>query len=105
MDNIILKLEKILHSRKGGDAKKSYVASLYKAGDEAILKKIIEETGEVLMATKDDDKEKIIYEVADLYFHILVLLSHKNIKSEEIAQELTRRFDVSGITEKTNRNK
>jgi len=103
MEEITKKLENILNLRKNDSSEKSYVASLYNKGDEAILKKIIEEAGEVLMAAKDDKQEKIIYEVADLYFHILVLLSHKNIATSKIEQELNRRFGVSGIEEKNNR--
>ena len=105
MDKINAKLEQILIARKSSTSGKSYVKSLFEKGDEAILKKIIEEAGEVLMATKDDDKDKIIYEVADLYFHILVLLSHKNIKIDDIAGELERRFGTSGIEEKNNRSR
>ncbi len=105
MDNILKQLEDILEQRKSADADSSYVASLYEKGTDEILKKIGEESAEVIMATKDDDKDKIIYEVADLWFHTLVLLRHKDIKMDKIEAELSRRFGLSGLTEKANRNK
>ncbi len=104
MDDILNKLEKILEERKSANADESYVSSLYAKGSDEILKKIAEESAEVIMATKDDDKEKIIYEVADLWFHTLVLLRHKDIKIDKILDELSRRFGLSGLEEKANRN-
>jgi phosphoribosyl-ATP pyrophosphohydrolase len=81
MSDIITKLQTVLAERKNQDASASYVASLYAKGDEAILKKITEEALEVALASQEDNKDKLTYEVADLYFHILVLLTHKNIKN------------------------
>lgn len=104
MNEITNKILDILEQRKLSTTEKSYTKSLFEKGDDAILKKVIEEAGEVLMATKDGKNDKIIYEVADLYFHILVLLSHKNIKITEISTELERRFGMSGIEEKNSRN-
>jgi len=103
MDNILKQLEDILEQRKEAQADNSYVASLYAKGTDAILKKIGEESAEVIMATKDDDKDKIIYEVADLWFHTLVLLRHKDIKMDKIEAELSRRFGLSGLAEKASR--
>jgi phosphoribosyl-ATP pyrophosphohydrolase len=103
MNEITQKITEILEQRKSSNAEKSYTKSLFEKGDEAILKKVIEEAGEVLMATKDNDEDKIVYEVADLYFHILVLLSHKNIEVSKISTELARRFGLSGIDEKNAR--
>ena len=105
MDDILLKLEKILEQRKTAKAEDSYVSSLYHKGTEEILKKIAEESTEVIMAAKEDDKDKIIYEVADLWFHTLVLLSHKNISVNKITDELSRRFGLSGLIEKASRKK
>jgi phosphoribosyl-ATP pyrophosphohydrolase len=105
MDNIFKQLELILQQRKNGDKNTSYVASLYQKGTDEILKKISEEAAEVLMATKDNDVDKIIYEVADLWFHTLVLLRHKDIEVDKIEQELSRRFGLSGLEEKANRSK
>ncbi len=103
MDNILKQLEQILEERKSANADKSYVASLYAKGLDEILKKIGEESAEVIMAAKDDDQDKIIYEVADLWFHTLVLLRHKNIKIDKIQDELSSRFGLSGLKEKANR--
>lgn len=105
MDDILLKLEKILEQRKTAKAEDSYVSSLYRKGTEEILKKIAEESTEVIMAAKEDDKDKVIYEVADLWFHTLVLLSHKNISVNAITDELFRRFGLSGLKEKASRKK
>ncbi len=105
MDNILKQLENVLEQRKNTDAGASYVASLYAKGLDEILKKIGEESAEVIIAGKDGDEDKIIYEVADLWFHTLVLLRHKNIEVAKISDELSKRFGLSGLTEKANRNK
>jgi len=105
MDNILKQLEKVLEQRKGADSDSSYVASLYAKGTDEILKKIGEESAEVIIAAKDDKKEKIIYEMADLWFHTMVLLRHKDIEIAKIEAELSRRFGLSGLEEKANRNK
>ena len=105
MDEILSTLEKILEQRKLATADNSYVASLYSQGTDKILDKISEESAEVIKAAKDEGKDKIIHEVADLWFHTLVLLRHKNISVEEIESELARRFGISGHEEKASRNK
>jgi len=104
MDDILNKLEQILEDRKSANADESYVSSLYAKGLDEILKKVGEESTEVVMAAKDNDKEKIIYEVADLWFHTLVLLRHKDIEVSKIQDELSKRFGLSGLKEKANRN-
>jgi phosphoribosyl-ATP pyrophosphohydrolase len=104
MDDIFKQLELILEQRKGASADSSYVSSLYKKGTDEILKKIGEESAEVIMAAKDGVNDKIIYEVADLWFHTLVLLRHKDIEVDKIERELSRRFGLSGLEEKANRN-
>ena len=105
MDEILSTLEKILEQRKSANADNSYVASLYNQGTNRILDKISEESAEVIKAAQDEGNDKIIHEVADLWFHTLVLLRHKNISIKEIETELIRRFGVSGHTEKAARNK
>jgi len=105
MDEILSTLEKILEQRKSATADNSYVASLYNQGTDKILDKISEEAAEVIMAAQDKGNEKIIHEVADLWFHTLVLLRHKDISIKEIETELIRRFGVSGHAEKASRNK
>ena len=105
IDEILSTLEKILEQRKLETAENSYVASLYSQGTNKILDKISEESAEVIKAAKDEGKDKIIHEVADLWFHTLVLLRHKNISVKEIETELIRRFGESGHVEKGTRNK
>ena len=104
MDKILQAIEKILEDRKSSSKDNSYVASLYNQGTNKILEKISEESEEVIMAVKNEGKEEIIHEVADLWFHSLVLLRHKNISIEEIESELAKRFGISGLEEKASRN-
>ncbi len=101
--DIIKKLTQILIERKNKSADESYVAKLYSKGTDAILKKIGEESTEYVMAVKDNDKEKIIYEAADLIFHLYVSLINNDIKPEVVYKELERRFGVSGLEEKKQR--
>ncbi len=102
-DDILQRLTETIASRKGAAAESSYVAKLFSKGDDAILKKVIEEAGEVLLATKDGDKSHLVYEVADLWFHCMVLLQHKDLSANDVLQELARREGVSGIAEKASR--
>jgi len=105
MNNTLLALEKILEERKSSSEDMSYVASLYNQGANKILEKISEESGEVIKAVKEEGREEIIHEVADLWFHLLVLLRHENISIEEVELELANRFGISGHEEKASRNK
>src|SRR5210317_2029256 len=105
MSDILQQLEKVLEERKNADPESSYVAKLYNKGLDAILKKVGEEATETVMAAKDGNKEQIIYETADLWFHTLVMLSQQGLSHEDILNELARRFGVSGIEEKANRPK
>ncbi len=102
-DDIIERLVKVLESRKGADPATSYVASLYDQGLDSILKKIGEESAETIIAAKTGDKEQIVYETADLWFHCLVLLAQQNIDARRVLEELERRFGLSGIDEKAAR--
>ncbi len=104
-DDIIERLVKVLESRKGADPATSYVASLYDKGLDSILKKIGEESAETIIAAKTGDKEQIVYETADLWFHCLVLLAQQNIDARRVLEELERRFGLSGIDEKAARRK
>ncbi len=99
------KLYHTIQERKLADPKTSYVASLFEKGDNSILKKVVEEAGEFSFAIKDNDEKEIVYEAADLAFHTLVALAHKNINPDLVKQELERRFGLSGIEEKNSRNK
>jgi len=91
--------------RKNSDPTTSWTAKLLSKGDNAILKKVVEEAGEFAFAIKDDNEDEIIYECADLVYHVLVALGHKNISPDRIKQELARRVGVSGIAEKNSRTK
>jgi phosphoribosyl-ATP pyrophosphohydrolase len=104
MNDIIDQLTEILEQRKSQSPSESYVASLYSKGIDTILKKIGEEATETVIAAKDGDKQKIIYETADLWFHCMVMLAHQGLTSQDVLQELQRRFGLSGLEEKSQRN-
>ena len=91
--------------RKDEDVSKSYTAKLLKGNQNSMLKKIVEEAGEFTFAVKDDNEEEIIYEAADVTYHVLVALASKNINPDRVKQELARRFGISGIEEKNSRIK
>ncbi len=111
MSNTLTDVAKILEERKSAEAGSSYVASLYAKGLDAILKKVGEEATEVVMAAKDSEHseglskntDKIVYEVADLWFHTLVLLAQQNLHPDDVLKELERRFGTSGLVEKASR--
>ncbi len=103
--SILDKLYHELHERKNADPKTSYTASLLKKGENGYLKKVVEEAGEFCFAVKDNDKKEIVYEAADLVYHVLVPLVDKNIHPDQIKEELKRRFGLSGIEEKNSRTK
>lgn len=105
MTDTLNQLAQVLEERKQADPDSSYVAKLYSKGLDAILKKIGEEATETVMAAKDGEKDKIIYETADLWFHSLVLLAHQGLKPQDVLNELERRFGLSGLEEKANRSK
>lgn len=97
-------LAAVLEQRKQADPGSSYVARLHRDGLEAILKKVVEESFEVTMAAKDGDREHLVYETADLWFHTLVLLSHSGLGPGDVMEELARRFGTSGLEEKARRD-
>ncbi len=102
-DSVLTQLAEVLESRKQAEPDSSYVAKLYAKGLDSILKKIGEEATETVMAAKDGEKDKIVYEVADLWFHTLVLLAQQNLHPDDVLKELARRFGMSGLVEKANR--
>jgi len=104
MSDILHKLSVVLNERKQADPKSSYVASLYAAGTDKILKKLGEEATETVIAGKGGQRDEIIYETADLWFHSLVLLAHNDIDPQLILDELDRRFGLSGHDEKASRS-
>ncbi|MCU0835955.1 MAG: phosphoribosyl-ATP diphosphatase [Chromatiaceae bacterium] len=103
MNDVLTRLSLILEARKQADPDSSYVARLYGKGLDAILKKIGEEATETVMAAKDGAPERIVAEVADLWFHSLVLLAHQGLGPEAVLAELDRRFGLSGLDEKARR--
>ena len=100
----LARLAEVLESRKLGDPDKSYVARLFAKGPDAFLKKVGEEATEVVMAAKDvdhgADKSKLVYEVADLWFHSMVALSYYGLTPADVIIELERREGLSGLEEK-----
>lgn len=104
MSDVLQKLAQVLEQRKTADPKQSYVASLYAKGIDNILKKIGEEATETVIAAKNGSADQLIYEMADLWFHTLVLLVHQGLEPELVLNELERRFGLSGIEEKAQRN-
>ena len=101
--DILGRLAETLEARKSADPQSSYVAKLYAKGLDSILKKVAEEAAETIMAAKDGEREKIIYETADLWFHSMVLLAREGIHPDEILNELARREGLSGLAEKASR--
>ena len=102
--DILRELAQVLEQRKQADADSSYVAGLYHKGLDTILKKIGEESTETVIAAKEGDKEQIIYEMADLWFHCMVLLAQQELHPDQVLQELQRRFGLSGLEEKAARD-
>ncbi|MGB3426069.1 MAG: phosphoribosyl-ATP diphosphatase [Castellaniella sp.] len=90
---------------RGGDPQSSYTAKLLARGPDAFLKKIGEEATELVMAAKDGNREQIVYETADLWFHCLVALTHFDLRPEDVLAELARREGLSGLEEKASRPK
>ncbi|HIQ39813.1 MAG TPA: phosphoribosyl-ATP diphosphatase [Sulfurivirga caldicuralii] len=103
MSSILQQLDTVLAQRKQADPASSYVASLYDKGLDAILKKVGEEAIETIMAAKEGDQEHLVYEVADLWFHTMVLLAAQDLSSQAVLDELARRFGLSGLEEKASR--
>jgi len=104
-NDVLSELAQTLENRKNASPDSSYVASLYDKGLDEILKKIGEEATEVVIAAKSGEKAAIIHETADLWFHTLVMLAQQGLSPDDILSELGRRFGLSGLEEKANRNK
>ena len=100
MNDVLKRLADVIESRRGGDPQTSYVARLLANAPDAILKKIGEEATETVMAGKDGARERIVAEMADLWFHCLVMLAHHGLRPEDVLAELERRAGASGIEEK-----
>lgn len=105
MQDVLTRLAELLEARKSADPASSYVAKLYSKGVDSILKKVGEEAAETIIAAKNGNKEEIIYETADLWFHTLIMLASAGITPEDVLNELARREGLSGLVEKANREK
>lgn len=110
MSDVLANLTKVLESRKGGSSRESYVASLYGKGLNAILEKVGEETTEVILAAKDAHADPsdathdaLVSEVADLWFHNMVMLAHLGLDASAVLSKLEHRFGLSGLEEKASR--
>ncbi len=109
--DVITELTRVLVERRGADPEKSYVSALYAKGLNKILEKVGEEATEVIIAAKDyrkdhrDDQTALVGEVADLWFHSMVMLTHLNIEPKEVLDTLAARFGIGGLEEKANRTK
>ena len=107
MDNTIVALDKIISERRRENPSTSYVAQLHSKGLNKILEKVSEETTEVILAAKEETAtgkpENVIKEIADLWFHSIVLLHHLNASAKSVSQELEKRLGISGLQEKASR--
>jgi len=103
MSEILERLARTIDGRKGGDAEKSYVARLLAGGEDAVLKKIGEEATETVLAAKSGDRQHLVRETADLWFHCMVLLSRHGLGPADVLAELERREGTPGLDEKAAR--
>lgn len=97
---VLTRLAAVIESRKGADPGSSYVARLLARAPDSVLKKIGEEATETVMAAKDGERERIVAETADLWFHCLVMLAHYGLSPNDVLAELARREGLSGLEEK-----
>jgi phosphoribosyl-ATP pyrophosphohydrolase/phosphoribosyl-AMP cyclohydrolase len=95
----------ILERKQEGNSSKSYTAKLFAKGENSILKKVVEEAGELTFAVKDKNRDEVIYEASDLLYHSLVALAQAGVEPKDIRNEIKRRFGISGIEEKESRAK
>ena len=102
-EDVLLRLSETLALRRNADPETSYTAKLFAKGPDSILKKIGEESAELIMAAKDGKPQNIVYESADVLYHVLALLAFYGIGAEDLLEELQRREGTSGIAEKNSR--
>ena len=104
MQSVFEQLSATIESRKTASPDSSYVAKLFHKGTDSILKKIGEEATEVVIAAKGENREQIVYESADLLFHLMVMLARYDLTLADVAEELARREGLSGLVEKASRS-
>jgi len=102
--DVLARVAEVLEARKGAPAEDSYAASLFAKGRNKILEKVGEEATEVLLAAKDGDREAVVAETADLWFHSLIMLAEQGLGPDDVLAELERRMGVSGHAEKAARD-
>jgi phosphoribosyl-ATP pyrophosphohydrolase len=105
MDDILRNLSDVIEARRKSDPDESYVSGLFASGVDGILKKVGEEATELVLAGKGGDRNEVVYEAADLWFHSVVLLKYFDLEVSDVLDELERRSGMSGIEEKANRQK
>ena len=104
-NDILDRIAATIEERKKGDPEKSYVASLFAKGDDAMLKKIGEEATETVIAAKSGDRLQIVHEVTDLWFHCMIVLARHGLGPDDVLAEMQRREGISGLDEKAARKK
>lgn len=97
---VLHRLSETLLARRKADPESSYTAQLFAKGPDAILKKIGEETAELIMAGKEGNRLHVVWESTDVLFHVMVLLAHYGLSIDDVLQELRRREGISGVDEK-----
>jgi phosphoribosyl-ATP pyrophosphohydrolase len=105
MEEITARLFDVVIDRKANPSPDSYVNRLLEKGEDKILQKVGEEAVETILAAKGGDEDQLVHEIADLWFHLIVLLGARGIPPEKIAGELERRFGTSGLEEKRSRGR
>ena len=102
-ETMFQRVYEVIMERKNKSTDNSYVASLMDKGIDSILKKIGEESAEVILAAKNANKKEQVHEITDLWFHLLILMGFQGITIEDISLELKKRFGQSGLEEKAQR--
>lgn len=102
---ILNKVYDVIVDRRDRPKESSYVSTLFSSGVDKILSKITEEAGELIISSKNNDREEIIYEAADLWFHTLVLLGYHGLTPQDIYKELEKRYGISGLKKKAREGK
>ena len=97
--DVLARLADVIAERRNGDPDKSYVARLFRKGTDSMLKKVGEEATEVVIAAKDGQREQIVYEMADLWFHSMIVLAQFDLTPADVLAELQRREGLSGLQE------
>ncbi len=104
-NDVVTRLSEVIEARRAASPDESYVAGLFRDGIDRILKKVGEEATETVIAAKGGDREQVVYETADLWFHSMIMLKFMDIEPADVLAELDRRFGRSGLEEKAARTR